>query len=225
MKLINMFEELSEFEPATAPTEAQNLRFIQTKIKSLSHHRAIMLPRLRELEVAAEEDKLTARMKQELQTVEARLKNINAQFKQFTIKVGNSKITNPLAICELSLYAGPVEGYPDLTGSQKKLYAEIQDALAKAGMQPLSILYGGRYSTSHRGICFVAVNADHTFAWRKHDSSPGAGLNTVYFSGAVKRGSLFNKKTGKWEDKAMEGKMNTSDFLGKPGKYLAAYKP
>lgn len=222
MKIVNLFEELSEFEPLPPHDDAGKIRFMQTKLQSLSHHRAILLPVLHELDELNDEGKLTPALKQKLAMVQAKLKNINAQFKQFDIKIGTSKVANPLATCELSLYAGPPEGYPDLTGSQKKLYAEIQDILAKAGIAPLVVLYGGRRNPSYRGINFVAVNADHTFAWRKYDPSPGAGQNWVYTAGASKRTSQYNKKTGKWEDKEKAGQMNTSDFVGSPGKVFPA---
>jgi hypothetical protein len=88
-----------------------------------------------------------------------------------------------------------------------KLLAQIQAALASAGIPPLTMLYGGRLSKSYGGINFVAVNADQTFAWRKYDPSPGAGQNWVYFPG---------KPTGS---------LKTSDFVANPKQFLKLYKP
>jgi hypothetical protein len=113
--------------------------------------------------------------------------------------IGKKKIANPVAVCNQALYAGPPDGYPDLTSTQIDYYIDIQQALKVAGMQPLTMLYGGRIA-NHGGINFVIINGDSKFAWRKYDPSPGAGQNWVYFNNGTH--------------------MNTSTFMDDPVKCL-----
>lgn len=222
MKLLNLLvEELAEFDQPEQ-TDAGKLRFIQTKVKSLSHHKTLLISKDVEFENLVDKGKMTPDLRQRWEIVKAKLKQVETQFKQFDIKIGKNKITNPLAQCELALYVGSPEQYPDLTRTQVTILAGLQLILAEAGMKPLTILYGGRRSHVYRGINFVAVNADNTFAWRKYDPSPASGQNAVYFAGAQKTGSVFDSKTQKHIKKTIDGTMNTSDFLAEPEKYLPA---
>lgn len=207
MKLLNaLAEEVSEFDQP-AQSEAQKFHAVATKVRSLSHHRSILVPKLHALEDLNDQGKLTPLLRAEIMRIQAKLKTINDLFKQFDIKVGKNKIPNPAAKCELALYAGSPEQYPDLTGSQVKLLGQIQAILKAAGIPPLTILYGGRLSKQYAGINFVAMNANQTFAWRKYDPSPGAGQNWVYFPGKE------------------SGSLKTSEFVASPKKFLKLFKP
>ena len=208
MKLNDLIETTEFDQPVQS--EADKLRNMQTKIKSLAHHRAILMPIANELQDLSDAEirafeKMTPAQRQKQTIVQAKLKHIDTQLKQFNIVIGKSKIANPLAQCEFALYAGPPEQYPDLTTSQVKLFNEIQGILKRTGILPLTLLYGGRRSKSYPGINFVAVNADKTFAWRKYDPSPGSGQNWIYIAGVRQKGG---------------GLLKTSDFIKSPYKYL-----
>lgn len=225
MKLLNLLiEELSDFEQPEQ-TDAAKARSIQMKVKSLSHHKAILAPMEIQFEKMHDEGKMTPALRQKWEVVKAKLKSIEQQFKELNIKIGKNKIANPLAYCDLALYVGPPEQYPDLTYSQVKILEKLQMLLGMAGLQPLTLLYGGRRSHSYTGINFVAVNADNTFVWRKFDPGPRSGQNTVYFAGATKTSSVFNSKTKTREARVSTGAMKTSDFLINPGKFLTLNNP
>ncbi len=223
MKLISLTnEEISDFNQPIQ-TDADKIRGDQIKIKSLLHHKNIVSSELEQLNDLNDLGKLTPNLRQKLELVEKRWAAIENQLKQFNIVVGKSKIPNPLSTCEIALWAGPPDQYPDLTGTQVKLLNEIQDILVKSGIPPLTVLYGGRRSHAYKGINFVATNADKSFAWRKYDPSPGAGQNWVYFSGAMKMKDV-NEKGKMKRVLSSSGSMNTSDFVADPKKYLPTYK-
>lgn len=135
-----------------------------------------------------------SRLGKKIDHLEATLKH------DFKIPVGNNKVQNPLATCEYDFYVGIPGACPLLTSTQQTLFLQIKNALAEAGLGPLTIMYAGRKSKIYPGINFVAVGADGKFVWQKYDPSAGAGQNDVYISGV--------------------GKMHTSDFVKNPKKFL-----
>jgi len=119
---------------------------------------------------------------------------------QTRITIGKNSMDNPLFDCELEHWVGAPADCPLLTTTQVVLLDQIQKGLIAFGAEPLTLMFAGRKSKTYKGINFVAINRDNTFAWRKYDPSAGAGQNWVYIPGI--------------------GQMKTSDFVTNPRRFL-----
>lgn len=200
MKLLNVLaEEVSEFDQPVQ-TQADKLRGMQSKVRSLAHHKQILMKQDQKFEELNREGKLTPMLRQQWDRIKAKVKHLDDLLKQFVVRVGKYKMAHPLAQNSSELYSGPPEQYPDLTKSQVIMYKNLQQALAKVGMPPLTVLYGGRRNGTY--INFVVTNADSSFAWRKQGSQYSGG-NEVIFPG-----------------KPVGQQLKTMDFIKNPEKYI-----